>query len=179
MATPALSLPFLTPALDAQLKVNSDHRPAYWKIIFFFAPLLGATLIAGALTIDKFHHYYDVMAGAVIGTMCAFICYRATFASVWDFRFNHIVLPRSYSLLARNMPAQKFGYAPQDVNDQLPFTREGGWGQYPGFTGAPFDASAMGAGGGAMGGAGGAMGPGAGATGGHGMLGHRTGAAAV
>lgn len=39
--------------LDAQLKVNSDHRPAYWKIVLTIAPLLGATLIAGALTIDK------------------------------------------------------------------------------------------------------------------------------
>ncbi|KAG8897996.1 hypothetical protein FRB99_007730, partial [Tulasnella sp. 403] len=129
----------------AQLKVNSDHRPAYWKIVLFFAPLLGATLIAGALTIDKFHHWYDTFAGAVIGTLSAIVCYRATFASILDFRFNHIVLPRSYSLLARNHPPQKFGYSPADITDQLPFTREGGWGQFHGFTGAPFDASALGA----------------------------------
>jgi diacylglycerol diphosphate phosphatase / phosphatidate phosphatase len=38
---------------DAQLKVMSDHRPAYWKYVLIFAPLLGATLIAGSLTIDQ------------------------------------------------------------------------------------------------------------------------------
>lgn len=38
---------------NAQLKVMSAHNPAYWKMILMFAPLLGATLIAGALTIDE------------------------------------------------------------------------------------------------------------------------------
>ena len=31
----------------------SAHNPAYWKMVLFFAPILGAVLIAGALTIDK------------------------------------------------------------------------------------------------------------------------------
>ncbi|KAG8949593.1 hypothetical protein FRC00_008067 [Tulasnella sp. 408] len=158
----------------AQLKINSDHRPAYWKIVLTIAPLLGATLIAGALTIDKFHHWYDTFAGAVIGTLCAVIIYRATFASILDFRFNHIILPRDYSLLARHLPPQKFGYSPQDINDQLPFTREGGWGHFQGFTGAPFDASSLGASGGMgmTGGPGMAGGPGLGAGTGGGMF-HR------
>lgn len=51
------------------------------------------------------HHYYDVISGAIIGTLCAFVTYRATFASVFDFRFNHIILPHSYGL-----PVQKFQY---------------------------------------------------------------------
>ncbi|KAG8863164.1 hypothetical protein FRB96_009346 [Tulasnella sp. 330] len=86
---------FLTLYLNAQFKVIGDHRPAYWKIVVTLAPLLGATLIAGALTIDKFHHWYDTLAGAMIGTLCAFAVYRATFASALDFRTNHIMLPRS------------------------------------------------------------------------------------
>ncbi|KAG8932055.1 hypothetical protein FRC02_001744, partial [Tulasnella sp. 418] len=136
---------YLSLYFNAQLKVMSDHRPAYWKLILVFAPLLGATLIAGSLTIDQFHHYYDVIMGAIIGTSCAIVAYRATFAALFDFRFNHIVLPRTYSLFARGLPAQKFGYSPTESGDQLPFTREGGWGQFNGFTGAPGDASALGA----------------------------------
>ncbi|KAG9006257.1 hypothetical protein FRB94_000882 [Tulasnella sp. JGI-2019a] len=84
---------FLTLYLNAQLKVISDRRPAYWRIVVTLAPLLGATLIAGALTIDKFHHWYDTLAGAVIGTLCAFVVYRTTFASIFDFRVNHVILP--------------------------------------------------------------------------------------
>lgn len=44
---------FLALYLNAQLKVMSAHNPAFWKLILFFAPLLGATLISGALTIDE------------------------------------------------------------------------------------------------------------------------------
>ena len=44
---------FLALYFNAQLKVMSAHNPAYWKMIMFFAPILGAVLIAGSLTIDK------------------------------------------------------------------------------------------------------------------------------
>lgn len=44
---------FLALYLNAQLKVMSAHNPAYWKMVLFFAPILGAILIAGALTIDE------------------------------------------------------------------------------------------------------------------------------
>lgn len=44
---------FLSLYLNAQLKVMSAHNPAYWKMVLFFAPILGAVLIAGALTIDE------------------------------------------------------------------------------------------------------------------------------
>lgn len=44
---------FLSLYFNAQLKVMSAHNPAFWKMILFFAPMLGATLIAGALTIDE------------------------------------------------------------------------------------------------------------------------------
>ena len=39
-----------------------------------------------------------MVAGAVIGTCTAFVAFRQTFASVWDFRFNHVLLPRTSSL---------------------------------------------------------------------------------
>ncbi len=44
---------YLSLYFNGQLKVMSAHNPAYWKMIMFFAPLLGATLISGALTIDE------------------------------------------------------------------------------------------------------------------------------
>lgn len=89
---------YLSLYLNAMLKIWSDHHPAYWKHVLVFAPLLGAALIAGSLTIDKYHHAHDVIGGLFIGTLCAFGAYRMVFAAVWDFRFNHILLPRQQSL---------------------------------------------------------------------------------
>lgn len=63
--------------LNGHLKIFSDHRSQFWKMIVFFAPLLGAFLITGALvsllpfpsflrastdtlhaqTIDEFHNW--------------------------------------------------------------------------------------------------------------------------
>lgn len=44
---------YLALYINAQLKVMSAHNPAYWKMILFFAPILGACLISGSLTIDE------------------------------------------------------------------------------------------------------------------------------
>lgn len=43
--------------LNAKLKVFGNFHPAYWKLVVLYAPVLGATLIAGALTIDEFHNW--------------------------------------------------------------------------------------------------------------------------
>ena len=132
-------------------------------MIFFFCPILGATLIAGALTIDEFHNWYDVLAGAVIGTSTALVAFRQTFASIWDFRFNHIPLPRTTSFFHRHPnlssgPVLPSGFAPGGpfftyhpyategglATWMSPVTRDGGWGSgAEGRFGAPFDASAM------------------------------------
>lgn len=94
-----------------------------WKLIAIYAPVLGAVLIGGALTIDKFHNWYDVVAGAIIGTMMAFSAYRMTYAAVWDWRFNHIPLNRG----------SPFMYAIEggELTDAV-FTRKAGWGGYGG-----------------------------------------------
>ena len=72
--------------LNAKLKVFSNYHPAMWKLIAIYAPILGACLIGGALTIDEYHNWYDIFAGAVIGSVMAFSSYRMTYAAVWDFR---------------------------------------------------------------------------------------------
>jgi len=77
---------FLYLYLNAKLKVWSNYHPAMWKLIVTYMPILGATLIGGALTIDEYHNWYDIVAGATIGTVFAFSSYRMVYASVWDFR---------------------------------------------------------------------------------------------
>ncbi|WWC98500.1 hypothetical protein V866_005391 [Kwoniella sp. B9012] len=133
---------------NAQLKVMSDHRPAYWKMILTIAPLLGASLIAASLTIDEFHNWWDCVGGAITGSICAIIAYRKTFAALWDFRFNHIILPRSTSLFHRRavdgeVSTSRFSYTPQESMVQRPTAGEGGWRRDWGSAGAPSDASAL------------------------------------
>ncbi|KLU83912.1 lipid phosphate phosphatase 2 [Magnaporthiopsis poae ATCC 64411] len=85
---------FLYLYLNAKLKVFSNYHPSLWKLALIYAPILGAVLIGGALTIDKFHNWYDILAGAIIGTIFAFSAYRMTYAAIWDWRYNHIPLSR-------------------------------------------------------------------------------------
>ncbi|RXK36888.1 hypothetical protein M231_05862 [Tremella mesenterica] len=130
---------------NAQLKVMADHRPAYWKMILTVAPILGASLIAASLTVDEFHNWYDCLGGAVVGTFCAFIAYRKNFAALWDFRFNHILLPRSTSLFHRTpidleAPTSRFSYSTPEALIQRPVASEGGWRRDLRPAGAPNDA---------------------------------------
>ncbi|KAL5408054.1 hypothetical protein PMIN06_005705 [Paraphaeosphaeria minitans] len=123
--------------LNAKLKVFSNYHPAMWKLIVIYAPILGACLIGGALTIDEFHNWYDILAGAVIGSVMAFSAYRMTYASVWDFRFNHIPLVRNAPFIYGAGPSTFDGF-----HDAM-FTRKAGWGEHNGsaWGGAPGDAA--------------------------------------
>ncbi|KAF4985308.1 hypothetical protein FDECE_16656 [Fusarium decemcellulare] len=107
--------------LNAKLKVFSNYHPSMWKLIVIYAPILGACLIGGALTIDEFHNWYDVFAGAAIGTAMAFSAYRMTYAAIWDWRFNHIPLNRG----------APFMYDRAELVDAV-FTHRAGWGTHGG-----------------------------------------------
>jgi len=121
--------------INAKLKVFANYRPQYWKFVLFYAPLLGAVLIASSLTIDHYHHWYDILAGSVIGTMFAFGAYRCQYASVWDFRFNHIPLPR--------IEAERgFDYHLEHIQYEMSASRKGGLNSGNRLFGAPFDATA-------------------------------------
>lgn len=128
---------FLYLYLNAKLKVFSNYHPAMWKLIALYAPLLGAVLIGGALTIDEYHNWYDILAGALIGTIMAFSSYRMVYASVWDFRFNHIPLLRHAPFVYGAGNSSFDGF-----HDAI-FTRKAGWGTLEGSSwgGAPFDAA--------------------------------------
>ncbi|KAI1414432.1 acid phosphatase/Vanadium-dependent haloperoxidase [Hypoxylon sp. FL1857] len=105
--------------LNAKLKVFANYHPPMWKLIAIYAPVLGATLIAGALTIDEFHNWYDVVAGGIIGTVMAFSAYRMCYASIWDFRWNHIPLHRGQPCF--------YTYDSVELMDAV-WTRRAGWG---------------------------------------------------
>lgn len=105
--------------LNAKLKVFSNYHPSLWKMAVTYMPLLAACLIAGALSIDEFHHWYDLLAGAIIGTVMAFSAYRMTFAAIWDWRFNHIPLNRSAPFM--------YGVGESELHGAT-FTRKAGWG---------------------------------------------------
>ncbi|KAI1271811.1 phosphatidic acid phosphatase type 2/haloperoxidase [Xylaria sp. FL0933] len=104
--------------LNAKLKVFANYHAPMWKLIVIYIPILGAVLIGGALTIDEFHNWYDVFAGAIIGTMMAFTAYRMCYAAIWDWRFNHIPLNRSQACMYT---------ADGELADAV-FTRKVGWG---------------------------------------------------
>lgn len=103
--------------LNAKLKVFSNYHPHMWKLVAIYAPILGACLIGGALTIDEFHNWYDILAGAVIGTVMAFSAYRMCYASIWDWRYNHIPLNRG----------SPFTFSHPELFHST-FTRRVGWG---------------------------------------------------
>jgi diacylglycerol diphosphate phosphatase/phosphatidate phosphatase len=109
---------FLYLYLNAKLKVFSNYHPALWKLVAIYAPILGACLIGGALTIDEFHNWYDILAGAIIGTVFAVSAYRMTYAAVWDWRFNHIPLHRG----------APFAHASPELGHAT-FTRRAEWGE--------------------------------------------------
>ncbi|KAI0835187.1 acid phosphatase/Vanadium-dependent haloperoxidase [Hypoxylon sp. FL0890] len=105
--------------LNAKLKVFANYHPAMWKLIAIYAPVLGATLIGGALTIDEFHNWWDILAGAVIGTVMAFSAYRMCYAAIWDWRWNHVPLHRGQPFL--------YTYEGVELMDAL-WTRKAAWG---------------------------------------------------
>lgn len=60
---------------------------------------------------------YDILAGAIIGTVMAFSAYRMTYAAIWDWRINHIPLNRGVP----------FDFANPELTHAT-FTRQVGWG---------------------------------------------------
>ncbi|KAK0741507.1 phosphatidic acid phosphatase type 2/haloperoxidase [Schizothecium vesticola] len=123
---------FLFLWMNAKLKVWSNHRTSFYWLALIMAPLLGAVLLAGALSIHQDHHWYDILVGSVIGSVMAFASYRICYAAIFDWRYNHIPLRRD----------RVFEYASELASDRMEravFVRKLGWGRRrrPGVAAAP------------------------------------------
>ncbi|KAK4222667.1 lipid phosphate phosphatase 1 [Podospora fimiseda] len=105
--------------MNAKLKVWSNFQASFYWLAALVAPLLGATLLAACLTIDQAHNWYDIVAGAAIGTMTSVMSYRICYAAVWDWRYNHVPLTRD----------RVFDYAAAEVRERATFVRKLGWGK--------------------------------------------------
>lgn len=93
-----------------------------WKLVLVFAPVLASTLMAAEMVADYSHNWYDVVAGAIIGIAMALSSFRVMYASIWDFRTNHIVLLPN---VANDDVQQLLG--PEHIT-QAECTRKVGWG---------------------------------------------------
>lgn len=113
---------FLFLWMNAKLKVWANHRASFYWLSLLFAPLLGATLMACALTVDQAHNWYDILAGATIGTITSFAAYRCLYAAVWDWRFNHI------PLMHRNSVDYTAALTPEYM-ERAVWVRKLGWGR--------------------------------------------------
>ncbi|GAA6003123.1 hypothetical protein JCM10207_001759 [Rhodosporidiobolus poonsookiae] len=133
---------FLSLYLNGKLKLFADYRPQFWKMLAFFAPLLGAFLISASLTIDEYHHWYDCVVGGIIGSCSALASYRMCYASLFDFRFNHLPLPRTPPLASHREHSldPRFPYALSEVGGVVPFTGQWRGVGGVGVQGAPGDA---------------------------------------
>lgn len=128
---------FLSLYLNAKFKVLSNFRPAYWTLHLVYSPILAAIIVSGMVVVDHSHHWYDAIAGASLGTLMAFTAYRMVYASVFDFRFNHIPL-------ARHVPFQYGTHTDSEKYEGLvkaTWPRDAGWGDKNtnSWDGAPFD----------------------------------------
>jgi diacylglycerol diphosphate phosphatase/phosphatidate phosphatase len=61
-----------------------DNRGEVWKTILVMIPALAATLVAVSRIMDARHHAFDVITGAALGTLCAFISYRQYFPPITE-----------------------------------------------------------------------------------------------
>lgn len=124
---------FLYLYLNAKLKVFSNYHPAMWKLVILYLPILFACLVAGTLTIDYSHNWYDIIAGAIIGIIFALSAYRMVYAAIWDYRMNHIPLNRG----------SPFVWSEGCEGSDMVFTDKAGWkdgslreqGQLPSYNG--------------------------------------------
>lgn len=142
---------------DPFLYTTARRVPAFrvpghrWTYVYF---LLMAVSLKAYTHLNLDHHFSDILVGGLIGVFTAIVAFRQTFASVTDFRFNHILLPRAMSLLHRKEPylpvigrGPWFPYdaEPAFLPRDLPVAREGGWtyGAREQVGGAPGDATAL------------------------------------
>ncbi|KAL6715043.1 hypothetical protein ACLMJK_007304 [Lecanora helva] len=86
---------FLALYLNAKLKPFGDFHTSFWKMMVVIGPVIGAMFIAGSLVTDRNHHHHDILLSIPIGVLVALLGYRTHYASLFDYRTNHLPLPWS------------------------------------------------------------------------------------
>jgi membrane-associated phospholipid phosphatase len=81
---------YLALYLNANLNAFSDYSTSLGKVLLILSPVLGAALVAMSVAMDYHHHTHDVIWSIPIGVVTALIAYRAHFASLWNYRYNHL-----------------------------------------------------------------------------------------
>lgn len=88
---------FLALYLNAKLKAFSDFHTSFWKWLAVMLPLFGSCIFAGALVVDRNHHIHDILLSIPWGVLVAILAYRSHYASIFNYRTNHLPLPWSNS----------------------------------------------------------------------------------
>jgi len=158
---------YLTLYLNGKLKPFSNYHPSWWKFLAVVAPMVAATLLVGSLTLDMSHNWYDIAVGGIIGALVATGSYRMTYASIVDWRWSHVPLPRGNMYVLgtsgshvlergwlgaramregyRKREGDGLGYSIEEMNmwSEYAGTRRGGWRRGGASFGAAGDCSAM------------------------------------
>ncbi|KAF2119977.1 hypothetical protein BDV96DRAFT_641844 [Lophiotrema nucula] len=71
----------------------ANRQTCFWHLVVLILPIICALMIAGSKLADHYHHPVDIVAGGLIGSLCAIAAYRQRFGAVFDWRYNHTVLP--------------------------------------------------------------------------------------
>lgn len=86
--------------MNGKLKVFADYRPKLWRAILTFIPILGAIIISLDEAVDSTriwdNAWCDCLIGAAIGTVAGFSSYRMAYASIFDYRVNHMSVSASF-----------------------------------------------------------------------------------
>jgi diacylglycerol diphosphate phosphatase/phosphatidate phosphatase len=78
-------LGYLSLCLGSRLAiVHTPRAGTLWKYVVALAPWLGALLVGLSRIADYWHHWEDVLCGALLGHACAYALYRLRFPPLGD-----------------------------------------------------------------------------------------------
>eukprot|EP01089_Gocevia_fonbrunei_P015381 TRINITY_DN4490_c0_g1_i2.p2 TRINITY_DN4490_c0_g1~~TRINITY_DN4490_c0_g1_i2.p2 ORF type:complete len:125 (+),score=16.04 TRINITY_DN4490_c0_g1_i2:619-993(+) len=75
-------LTFLALYIAGKLGLFREGGGALWKALCFLFPMSVAAWVAVSRTRDYHHHFSDVLAGSILGTSIAVMCYLLNFHSL-------------------------------------------------------------------------------------------------
>ncbi|KAF2395968.1 hypothetical protein EJ06DRAFT_585520 [Trichodelitschia bisporula] len=70
-------------------------QPPFWYWVVLSVPLLAACLIAGAMWISQWHHWWELLAGGVIGALAGYMVYRGMYQRGIDGVRGVPIVPRA------------------------------------------------------------------------------------